>query len=291
MEFLEQRSPNYKKTIVDACSCAWFSESSPAEHLWLRCLYESHRRGNWYLERINFPCLLIECITEGELGYETGGERYVCRAGEVMLLPQCRRFRFFSTSAAESKRFAFEVRGSLLPFLAERLSVYHPYVFRASSMTVYRGVFDRMLALLDAKIAGSEPEISGLCWQLLETAMEDMRRLPGRNPHSRLNPLLEHIQRHPEAELSCGVLAKRAGCSVPTLNRMFREVLHESPQNYVLRYRMTLAEHLLQMGELSIKEISSRLGFRNPFYFSRVFREFYGISPAGARKKLIRFSD
>ena len=67
---------------------------------------------------------------------------------------------------------------------------------------------------------------------------------------------------------------------------MFREVLHESPQNYVLRYRMTLADHLLQMEELSVKEISSRLGFRDPFYFSRVFREYFGVSPAGARKKL-----
>ncbi len=286
MDFQEFRSPNYKRTIAEAFSHTWISESSPAEHLWLRCVYESHRRGNWYLERVNFPCLLIECVTEGELGYETGGRSYVCRAGEVVLLPQTRRFRFFSTSPADSKRFAFELCGSLMPFLAEQLAIYHPYVFRASSMTAYRAFYDNLLGLIHAKKSGTEPCVSGLCYSLLETALEEIRQLPERHAHGRLNPLLEHIQRNPEAELSCGALAKLAGCSVPTLNRMFRDILHESPQSYVLRYRMSLANHFLQTGELSIKEISSRLGFRNPFYFTRVFREYFGDAPAKVRKRL-----
>ena len=133
-DFQEYRSPNYRKTIVNAYSCNWICESGTAEHLWLRFLYESHRKGNWYLLRRNFPCLLVECMTEGELGHEVGGRKFLSRAGEVIVIPQVPSFRFFSPSPAESKRFAFEVQGALVPLLGERIGLCAPFVFRTERM-------------------------------------------------------------------------------------------------------------------------------------------------------------
>ena len=167
-DFQEFRSPSYRKTIVNAYSCSWICESGTAEHLWLRFLYESHRKGNWYLLRRNFPCLLVECMTEGELGHEVGGRKFLSRAGEVIVIPQVPSFRFFSPSPAESKRFAFEVQGALVPLLGERIGLCVPFVFRTERMGAYRALYDRCLELFRAKKAGTETEVSSLCFRLLE---------------------------------------------------------------------------------------------------------------------------
>ncbi len=283
-DFQEYRSPNYRKTIVNAYSCNWICESGTAEHLWLRFLYESHRKGNWYLLRRNFPCLLVECMTEGELGHEVGGRKFLSRAGEVIVIPQVPSFRFFSPSPAESKRFAFEVQGALVPLLGERIGLCAPFVFRTERMGEYRALYDRCLELFRAKKAGTETEVSSLCFRLLEMLGEEARPFSERRLLGRLNPILEYIQRNPEMDLSCTALAKRFGCSMPTLNRLFRAVLGESPQSYVLRYRMSLARDFLRREEYSIKEISARLGFRNPFYFTRVFRKYFGTVPSRLRR-------
>lgn len=284
MDCQEFRSPNYRKTIADAYSCNWISESAAAEHLWLRFLYESHRKGSWYLLRKNFPCLLVECMTEGVLGHEVGDRKFLSGAGEVIVIPQVPWFRFFSPSPAESKRFAFEVQGSLVPVLGERFGLSGPVVFRTERMELYRSLYDRCLELFRAKRAGTETEVSSLCFRLLEMLGEEARPFPERRLQSRLNPVLEYVQRHPDADLSCTALARHFGCSTPTLNRLFRSVLGESPQNYVLRYRMSQADHLLRTGEDSVKEISGRLGFRNPFYFTRVFRGYFGVTPSAVRR-------
>ena len=284
-DFQEFRSPNYRKTIVEAYSCNWICESGTAEHLWLRFLYESHRKGNWYLLRRNFPCLLVECMTEGELGHEVGGRKFLSRAGEVIVIPQVPSFRFCSSSPAESKRFAFEVQGSLVPLLGERIGLCAPFVFRTERMGEYRALYDRCLELFRAKKAGTETEVSSLCFRLLEMLGEEARPFSERRLLGRLNPILEYIQRNPEMDLSCTALAKQFGCSTPTLNRLFRAALRESPQSYVLRYRMSLAKDFLRREEFSIKEISIRLGFRNPFYFTRVFREYFGEVPSSLRRR------
>ena len=284
MEYQEFRSPNYKKTIEDAYSCNWISESPAAEHLWLRFLYESHRKGSWYLLRKKFPCLLVECITEGMLGHEVGDRKFFPRAGEIIVIPEVPQFRFFSPSPAESKRFAFELQGTLVPLLGERFGLNHPFVFRTERMEAYRTLYDRCLELFEAKCAGTEIEVSSLCFRLLEMLEEEARPFPGRRLVHRLNPVLEYVQRSPEQDLSCAALAKRFGCSTPTLNRLFHSVLGESPQSYVMRYRMSLADHLLRTGEFSVKEVSARLGFRNPFYFTRVFRKRFGMPPSIVRK-------
>lgn len=51
------------------------------------------------------------------------------------------------------------------------------------------------------------------------------------------------------------------------------------------KYRMVLAEEMLSVGEHSIKEIASLLGYRNQLYFSSVFRKYHGVPPSDFRMK------
>jgi AraC-like DNA-binding protein len=63
------------------------------------------------------------------------------------------------------------------------------------------------------------------------------------------------------------------------LGRIFRRALGESVGNHILRRRLCVAKNLLATSSLSIKEVAAAVGFRDPLYFSRMFRREEGHSP------------
>lgn len=61
--------------------------------------------------------------------------------------------------------------------------------------------------------------------------------------------------------------------------RMFKEVLHQAPSDYINQYRMKKAVEILKEKKLSISEIAYECGYNDPKYFSKSFKKFYGTTP------------
>ncbi|WP_282121999.1 hybrid sensor histidine kinase/response regulator transcription factor [Algibacter mikhailovii] len=58
-----------------------------------------------------------------------------------------------------------------------------------------------------------------------------------------------------------------------------------TPNEFVLHFRMTRAAQLLEQGKINISEVSYKVGFKNPKYFSKSFQKKFGISPSQYSKK------
>jgi len=56
-----------------------------------------------------------------------------------------------------------------------------------------------------------------------------------------------------------------------------------SPIDYLNRFRVVQARHLLDEGGMNITEIMNAVGFRDSSYFSRIFRREVGMSPSAYR--------
>lgn len=67
------------------------------------------------------------------------------------------------------------------------------------------------------------------------------------------------------------------------LSTLFRREYDQSPREYLRKVRMNQAKLLLTTTEYSISDISSDVGYTNPFQFSKVFKSCYGISPTEYR--------
>lgn len=65
----------------------------------------------------------------------------------------------------------------------------------------------------------------------------------------------------------------------------FTEHMGVSPMTYLIGLRMTQAEYLLTHTSLSVKEIAGQVGYKNPLYFSKVFKDHTKESPTTFRKK------
>lgn len=95
----------------------------------------------------------------------------------------------------------------------------------------------------------------------------------------------QFIQEEFSMELTTPMLARRAGVSVPSFIRGFKEHFGVTPGRYVTETRVREAAHLLLQTDEPIEAIAEQTGFPNRAHFSRVFKRVTEESPAGFRCK------
>jgi signal transduction histidine kinase/DNA-binding response OmpR family regulator/ligand-binding sensor domain-containing protein len=84
-------------------------------------------------------------------------------------------------------------------------------------------------------------------------------------------------------ELSVDTLCQQLGMSRTTLHLKITALTGMSVSRYVRSLRLRKAQELLSSSGLNISEVAYAVGFDNPKYFSRVFSEEFGVSPANYR--------
>ena len=93
------------------------------------------------------------------------------------------------------------------------------------------------------------------------------------------------ITEGPTVALTLSEVAREAHIAESTLSKKFRREVGMSVGEYIDSQVMLRAADELHAGVRSVYEISEELGFCDQFYFSRRFKEKYGISPSLYRKK------
>jgi two-component system response regulator YesN len=91
-------------------------------------------------------------------------------------------------------------------------------------------------------------------------------------------------QRFGEA-LQLSDVAAECRMSDSHLSRLFSRHLGCGFAEYLNRYRIGIAENLLGEGTMSIKEVSHAVGYRDPNYFSRIYRKYRGAAPSQLRQE------
>lgn len=104
----------------------------------------------------------------------------------------------------------------------------------------------------------------------------------------RLEKMQHFIARESQSPLTLADLAREAGLSKQHLLKVCRQRGLASPLRQLYQHRLETAADLLLRTGLSVKEISERCGFENPFHFSRKFREWSQIPPRAYRERIHR---
>lgn len=101
-----------------------------------------------------------------------------------------------------------------------------------------------------------------------------------------IHEALEYISHNFQNDISVEQIADMCGLNRSYFGKIFKEAVGETPQEFLLKYRMTKAAELLKLTQLSVGEISSAVGYENQLHFSRAFKSVYGASPKKWRAEL-----
>ena len=107
----------------------------------------------------------------------------------------------------------------------------------------------------------------------------------GRLGKRKLKLVIDYIQAHLTEEITLAQMAKIADLSPFHFSRIFKESVGVSPNRYVNHCRVEKAKRLLQQQQISINQILTACGYRNPSYFIRQFRKIMGVTPKVYQKE------
>lgn len=100
-----------------------------------------------------------------------------------------------------------------------------------------------------------------------------------------VEPIEQYIHDHMAEELTLREIANKFSYSANHMGYLFKDQTGESFNEYLVRIRMERARALLRDPKHKIYEVADRVGYKSLAYFSRLFREHYGISPGDYRKQ------
>jgi two-component system response regulator YesN len=101
---------------------------------------------------------------------------------------------------------------------------------------------------------------------------------------NRINRAVEYIHAHLAADLNIRTLGEELRMSPNYFCSLFREKTGVTFNSFVNKTRLEASAYLLEHTDQRISEIADNTGFRDPVYFTQVFKKAYSRSPSEYRK-------
>jgi len=99
-----------------------------------------------------------------------------------------------------------------------------------------------------------------------------------KNPQ-RIRSAVNYIKDNKNQNICRKNIADSIGVTSEYLNYLFKRNLSTTPMEYLNRLRIDQAKELLLANTWSISQIAYTIGYKDPLYFSRVFKKIEGVSP------------
>lgn len=95
---------------------------------------------------------------------------------------------------------------------------------------------------------------------------------------------IEFIQNNYHYGIRVSDIADYVGVSRGYLHTLFIKNLGQSPQEFLLNFRISRASQLLILTDLTVEGVAQSCGYSDPLVFSKIFKKKHGVTPSCYRK-------
>lgn len=122
--------------------------------------------------------------------------------------------------------------------------------------------------------------------EMLTAFMRRVQQAKGNSKYSAVvSACMEYIETHIAEKISLDAMAKELGYSSYYLSSKFQKETDMSINNYISRQKVEEAKRQLSSQTLTAADVSERLAFSSPSYFTATFRKYTGITPSAWQQK------
>lgn len=270
--------------------------------------------SNWVFPMSTAPYGLIRYIISGSATFVLNGTSYDVEPDDVFYIPQD---SIFSCTAKEeiafiSIRFVGSIQSQGTDLFRELwdIPIIHSFAGNTEMKRYFEEVYASALSRRNFKMLEIRGRLNLIFAQLAQckeenmchdTSLEedrakmealfDVKSIQRRASKSaqqkndpRITALEDYIITHPTENLSHTKMCEIADVSESTLRRLFKAKTGKTIYEYVKEVKMTNAARRLLITNEPIAAISYALGYETPSYFSKCFREIFGVTPQEYRK-------
>lgn len=120
---------------------------------------------------------------------------------------------------------------------------------------------------------------------LYQETLSKVKQLKKQSRHLNIISVKEYMAAHYTDNISLESIASTFYVSKEHLSRRFKIEERKTLLDYLTSLRMEKAKELMVLHEMSIKNVSSTVGYHDVAYFYRVFKKYYGMAPGEMRKQ------
>ena len=267
--------------------------------------------SGWFFPEDYIPYCLLRFITRGEAVFKINGEEIIVHKNEIAYIPEGAVMSCWALSdniEFYSIRFCVTARLNDSDFLGEYFHIptitknaqesvltYFQEIYQSatsqnpSRLFRIRGNLELILAYLTQR-ANAEGEAEAPSERDVPDAhsLEAIRRRNAKtqniNRDPRIQVVVDYLTPHLNEPFTIQSLSEMAQVSQTSFRRLFKAHTGKSPSDYIRELRMTSAARMLLTSDREIAEIGYQVGFSYANYFSRTFRQVFGVSPHQYRR-------
>jgi len=182
--------------------------------------------------------------------------------------------------------YYFNIEGSRVNEWLEHWPIQPGTVRHVGTDDSLQSRIDRIFMLMDSGTPANVDRASLLLESLLYEFILSAERMPENGKSQLMLRILEDISNSLLQPVDAAKIAKRHHISLSTLRRNVSEYTGYPFNEYIHRLKAAEAKKILLNTDLSVKEVSGMLGYKDVFYFSRLFKKYVGLAPHVYRKNM-----
>jgi YesN/AraC family two-component response regulator len=126
-------------------------------------------------------------------------------------------------------------------------------------------------------------EYQGWLQNVIESSYHYLEEADKGKNNDVIDKVKNYIMNHLSEDLSLNAVADVIHLSPRYLSRIFKQSTGENFVDFVTKERMKAAKEMVVTSEQNIESISLQVGYNNPAYFTKKFKETYGATPSSYR--------
>jgi AraC-like DNA-binding protein len=127
-----------------------------------------------------------------------------------------------------------------------------------------------------------------LCFYLYQDVYRKFPNKP-QNPHKNIMQIksaLNYIHVHYKEAIRLKDISNSCNLSNSSCCRLFKKIVHHTPLDYLLSYRIQKSIPYLLNEGLNITEVAISVGFSSSSYYSEIFKKYMNCSPTVYKHKI-----
>lgn len=226
--------------------------------------------------------ILIYCI-DGTGKIQVRDNTYVLNANNYFIIPSHEAHKYWASGDSPWSIY-------WLHFGGDRSSCFKDYLCRTisiepsirSRIDERITLFNEVLTALESGFSVENINYANMCLNGLLASffyIETFRLVKGFHSPNKVDQSIIYMQKNINKSLTIKDLANNVQLSESHFSKIFRNKTGSSPLDYFINLKMQEAIRLLINQSLKIKEVAFKLGYSDPYYFTRIFSKHIGSSP------------
>lgn len=233
--------------------------------------------------------VFIYCV-DGRGWYSVSGRKFVVSKDQYFILPAGMVHEYGSDDSDPWTIYWIHFRGSLARFYAEdNLAPLDVKPNKESRINNRISLFEEVFHTLNRSYAIENLRYAMATFQHYLASLRYLQQYRDAvvNPDAKdtVNMAMHYFEENIERHVTLKGVSEFVGISPSRLSALFKQKIGYSPLNYFILLKIKKACEILDATEMKINQVSLKLGFEDPYYFSRQFSNVMGMSPKAYRSR------